>query len=77
MSGSLGQTESLCPVCLTVLPAQFVRRGREVLLCRRCPEHGLFQEAVWRGQPDFENWRRPKEPAAGVRVHRQAGRGWA
>ncbi len=75
MSGSLGQTESLCPVCLTVLPAQFVRRGREVLLCRRCPEHGLFQEAVWRGQPDFENWRRPKEPAAGVRVHRQAGRG--
>ncbi|MDR1051019.1 MAG: radical SAM protein [Deltaproteobacteria bacterium] len=62
----LGGTESLCPVCLRVLPAAFERRGEEVLLVRTCPEHGLFSEAVWRGEPDFAVWRRPKHPAKGV-----------
>lgn len=68
-------TESLCPVCLKVLPAEIKQRGDEVLLGRRCPEHGLFEEPIWRGQPDFDSWRRPKMPAAGVRSHHKASRG--
>ena len=65
------KTESLCPQCLSVLPAEIIRRGEEIFLCRRCPDHGLFEEVIWRGQPDFESWLRPKLPAAGLKVHRE------
>lgn len=77
MSGDrlIQSTESLCPVCLKVLPADIIKRGDEALLCRNCPEHGLFEEAIWRGQPDFETWRRPKMPAAGVKLQVEADRG--
>lgn len=77
MSGGrlLRTTESLCPICLKVLPAEIIKRGDEVLLGRQCPEHGRFEEAIWRGQPDFESWRRPKMPAAGVRRQWAADRG--
>jgi uncharacterized radical SAM superfamily Fe-S cluster-containing enzyme len=71
----LSATESLCPICLKVLPALIRRRGPEVTLDRECPEHGPFSEAIWRGEPDFERWRRPKSPASGVAVHRPAERG--
>lgn len=72
---ALGRTESVCPMCLEVLPAAFFRRGDEIFLERSCPKHGLFSEVVWRGEPDFEKWRRPKSPAAGVKVHRPHERG--
>ncbi|MDR2456442.1 MAG: radical SAM protein, partial [Deltaproteobacteria bacterium] len=72
---SLGQTESLCPECLKVLPARIVRRGGEIFLERSCPEHGPFSEAIWRGEPDFAKWRRPKSPAAGVKVHKEHDKG--
>ncbi len=73
--GVLKNTESLCPVCLAVLPAEIRRQGEEVLLARTCPEHGLFEEAIWRGTPDFESWRRPKSPARDVPRHVPAARG--
>lgn len=73
--GFIKDTEGLCPVCLAVLPAEIRRRGEEVLLVRHCPEHGLFEEAIWRGRPDFEGWRRPKSPARDVVRHTPAGRG--
>ena len=77
MSGDrlIQTTESLCPICLRVLPADIIKRGDEVLLCRQCPEHGLFEEAIWRGRPDFEAWRRPKRPAADVKTQLAADRG--
>ncbi|MDR2945446.1 MAG: radical SAM protein [Candidatus Adiutrix sp.] len=71
----ISTTESLCPVCLAVLPAEIRRRGEDVLLVRECPEHGLFAEAIWRGEPRFESWQRPKSPAAGVKIHREHDRG--
>jgi uncharacterized radical SAM superfamily Fe-S cluster-containing enzyme len=45
------------------------------MLGRVCPEHGRFEEAIWRGEPDFETWRRPKRPAAGVAPQQPPGRG--
>jgi uncharacterized radical SAM superfamily Fe-S cluster-containing enzyme len=68
-------TESLCPVCLKVLPAQIRRQDDDVFLCRRCPEHGDFSEIIWRGLPDFEKWRRPKLPALGVNRHMESSSG--
>lgn len=55
-------TESLCPVCLQRLPAQRTSVGEEVHLVKTCPRHGTFQTPVWRGNPVFEKWQRPKMP---------------
>lgn len=33
-------TRGVCPVCRRLLPASVLRRGREILLERDCPEHG-------------------------------------
>jgi len=51
-------TTSLCPHCLRRLPAAVVRRGDEVWLERTCPEHGEVRALVWRGPPDYDEWRR-------------------
>ena len=75
MTALISKTESLCPVCLKVLPAEIIRRGDEVLLCRGCPEHGLFEEAIWRGEPRFETWRRPKLPVDDLAPQVKAERG--
>ncbi len=56
--------QSLCPVCLMVLDARHEKRGEDVFLCRTCPEHGPFEEVVWRGPPAFDSWRRPKTAKA-------------
>jgi len=59
----LSTTESVCPECLAVLPAERVRRGDVVYLRKTCPEHGLFETAVWRGAESYAGWARPKIPA--------------
>ena len=56
-------TQSLCPVCLSRIPARRVIRGDRVWLEKRCPEHGPFTVRIWDGQPAFSGWRRPKIPA--------------
>ncbi|MDR2422168.1 MAG: radical SAM protein, partial [Deltaproteobacteria bacterium] len=62
MARPLERTESLCPVCLKVLPAEIWERGDDVCLERTCPEHGPFSAVIWNGQPSFQSWRRPKKP---------------
>ena len=58
-------TESVCPVCLRRIPAEYVLDPAEegipsVLLRKECPEHGVFSVPVWRGMPDFRSWVRDK-----------------
>jgi uncharacterized radical SAM superfamily Fe-S cluster-containing enzyme len=59
----LSSTESVCPVCLRRIPAQRVSQGDDVYLRKNCPEHGAFQTILWRGQPAYTGWARPKIPA--------------
>jgi uncharacterized radical SAM superfamily Fe-S cluster-containing enzyme len=59
----LSTTESVCPACLARIPARRVRRGEDVYLEKVCPEHGAFQSVIWRGEPSFDSWVRPKSPA--------------
>lgn len=61
-------TESVCPVCLRRIPAEYVLDPAEegipsVLLRKECPEHGVFSVPVWRGMPDFRSWVRDKTPS--------------
>jgi hypothetical protein len=52
----LRETYSVCPVCLTRIPAQRVRLGNDVFLRKACQTHGPFQAIVWRGHTDFQTW---------------------
>lgn len=69
------KTESLCPVCLRVLPAKMIERGDEVFLERTCPEHGLFSAVVWRGEPRLAEWSRFKNPGGADHVETQRNKG--
>lgn len=60
----LARTASVCPVCLGPAPAEQVAVDDTVLLVKRCPEHGEFSAPVWRGEPAFTGWVRPKIPTA-------------
>ncbi len=62
------QTLSLCPECLRRLPAERVRQGDVVSLVKTCPEHGSFRTPIWRGEPGFDSWLRPKTPSAPLRA---------
>jgi len=58
----LALTESLCPSCLKRIPAIRVKDGADVYLEKRCDLHGVFNTVIWRGNPAFERWVRPKLP---------------
>ena len=58
----LSKTVSLCPECMTRIPARRVARGDQVWLEKTCPEHGEFQTKIWQGVSSFQNWVRPKIP---------------
>lgn len=53
----LGQTVSLCPECLRQVPAALERAGDDVTLVKTCPRHGTTRTVVWRGPPDYREWR--------------------
>jgi 7,8-dihydro-6-hydroxymethylpterin dimethyltransferase len=60
------ETESVCPVCLQLVPASLTARGDEVVLEGRCGEHGRWQTVIWSGPPSFESWC-GSEPAPAAR----------
>lgn len=58
-------TRSLCPVCLSNLPARMMEReDGQIFLTRTCPEHGTFSVPVWRGKVDFHRWVQYAQPPA-------------
>jgi hypothetical protein len=59
----LSETESICPVCLEVIPAIRVADGDQVSLNKKCPEHGPFQAVIWRGAPSYASWGGRKTPS--------------
>jgi uncharacterized radical SAM superfamily Fe-S cluster-containing enzyme len=58
----LAQTQSLCPECLARIPALKVAVGHDVYLSKTCPEHGESRVVIWRGEPSYTDWARPKIP---------------
>lgn len=61
----VGHTQSVCPECLERVEATLERDGDIVAMVKTCPDHGQFETVVWRGQPDFSSWVRPKIPFGG------------
>ena len=58
----LGETQSVCPVCLMRIQAKRVARGETVYLEKNCELHGHFCTAIWRGTPAYEQWAVAKQP---------------
>jgi 7,8-dihydro-6-hydroxymethylpterin dimethyltransferase len=56
MDTTLSETESLCPVCFSRIPALRVLRGDSVYLVKQCNVHGMFEAPLWRGKPSFNEW---------------------
>ena len=71
----LSTTQSICPECMLRLDAFRLMRGDEVVLRKECPEHGLFETVIWRGNPLFGFWQRPKTPSHPKSPHTAAERG--
>ena len=54
----LGATQSLCPECLTLVPAKIVERGGRVYFRKRCPTHGpredfVCSDVAWWDRTDY------------------------
>ncbi len=72
----IAQTQSLCPVCLRLVDADYHLEGDTVFLRKTCPEHGTFQVPAWKqrdGMPSFKLWKQgsripayPAHPATGI-----------
>jgi len=49
----LKKTNSLCPECLKVIPADLVEENGQVLIKKTCPDHGYYEDVYW---SDYELW---------------------
>lgn len=58
----ISETESVCPVCFARLPAVLENDRHQVFMRKTCPRHGEFRTLLWRGDPPFGSWSRPKIP---------------
>lgn len=56
MQKIIGETTSVCPHCLAVIPAVKISEGEDVFLKKTCPDHGEFKTVIWRGDPTYEEW---------------------
>jgi uncharacterized radical SAM superfamily Fe-S cluster-containing enzyme len=55
---------SLCPECLSRIPAKRVGNGENVYLEKTCPEHGSFKTLIWRGDgASYLEWARNSQAA--------------
>jgi uncharacterized radical SAM superfamily Fe-S cluster-containing enzyme len=41
------KTDSLCPECLTSIPATIYEENGKIYIKKTCPEHGDFSDLVW------------------------------
>ena len=40
-------TQSICPECLRLIPAEIIRKNGQIIMKKECNEHGLFEEVYW------------------------------
>lgn len=62
---SAPQVASVCPDCLRPISGHLVEEKGEVRLVKHCPQHGTSSTTLWRGEPAFSSWQRPKLPYGG------------
>ncbi len=58
----LSKTQSLCPICLTRIPAARRLENDTLYLEKNCATHGKFKTKIWQGEKSFRQWVKPKIP---------------
>jgi uncharacterized radical SAM superfamily Fe-S cluster-containing enzyme len=48
------RTQSLCPECLKLLPAEVFERDNKVWIRKECPEHGEVEDLYWGDYPMYK-----------------------
>jgi uncharacterized radical SAM superfamily Fe-S cluster-containing enzyme len=62
----IGNTQSLCPVCLKKIPAKKVADNGRVYLEKTCSEHGEYKTLIWRQNAmHYLDWTKGSERGAG------------
>jgi 7,8-dihydro-6-hydroxymethylpterin dimethyltransferase len=54
------ETESVCPVCLARLRAVIEEDLQGIFMRKACARHGEYRTLLWRGDPPYQTWSRPK-----------------
>jgi len=44
---TIKETQSLCPQCLKILPAEIFEDNNKVWIRKKCPQHGEFKDLYW------------------------------
>lgn len=52
----MGETQSLCPACLSRISARKIIADGDVYLEKSCPEHGYYKTLIWRGAESYQQW---------------------
>jgi len=47
MGEVIGETRSLCPICMKIIEAYRIVEDNKVYLAKECPDHGLFKAIIW------------------------------
>jgi uncharacterized radical SAM superfamily Fe-S cluster-containing enzyme len=55
---TIEKTESICPECLKLLPADIFERDGKVFIKKKCPRHGSFEDLYW---GSYEMYNRAKK----------------
>ncbi len=48
------KTESICPVCLEKIVAEYCVENKKVFLKKSCPRHGMFKTLIWEDADHFD-----------------------
>lgn len=71
----LGNTLSLCPVCLKKIEADYVSEDDKIYMVKNCQEHGSFKTLVWEGVNHWQEWVRPLANITSAYCETKIGKG--
>ena len=66
MGQIIGDTQSVCPVCLKRINAKIIEMEDNIYLFKSCPEHGDFNIMIWRGKESFLAWQQKLTKDSGL-----------
>ncbi|MBR5510558.1 MAG: radical SAM protein [Lachnospiraceae bacterium] len=68
----IGETQSVCPECLKVIPAKKVVKADGIYLEKECPEHGNTSVLIWEGSlKSYQDWGANLQPADHIPAAKQ------
>lgn len=64
---------SICPICLGKVQAHIFQEGNAVMISKRCPDHGEFQDVYWSDADLYRKFRRFETLGSGLESPARSG----